>query len=45
MVESHRVVIKSFHAGNGIYAEKAFTDEVTACGQTITLYGVGAHMQ
>ena len=45
MADSHGVVIKSFHADNGIYAEKVFTDEVTACGQTITFCGVGAHLQ
>ena len=28
MVDSHEVMIKSYHTDNSIYAEKAFTDEV-----------------
>ena len=43
LVDSHGIKVKSFHVDNGIYAEKAFTDEVTVCGQTITFCGVGVH--
>ena len=42
---SHNVVIRSYHADNGIFAEKAFTDQVRNDNQTITYCGVGAHHQ
>ena len=45
MANSHGVKIKYFHADNGIYAEKDFTDEVANCGQTISFCGVSAHHQ
>ena len=45
MADSHGVMIKSYRADNGIYAEKAFTDKVEISGPTIIFYGVGAHHQ
>ena len=42
VADSHRVNIRSFHVDNGIYAEKAFTDDISNSGQTINFYGVGA---
>ena len=45
IADSHDVKVKYFHADNGRYAEKAFTDEFTECRQTITFCGVGAHHQ
>ena len=41
---SHGVQINSFHADNGIYAEKAF-DEVAESGQTMSFCRVGAYHQ
>ena len=44
--ESHRVKVKSFRADNGIFAEKAFCDNVCANNnQKITYCAVGAHHQ
>ena len=37
--------IKSFHADNGIFAEKAFRDDVADSNQTISYCAVGAHHQ
>ena len=45
MANFHGVKIKSFHADNGVYTEKALTDEVANCGQTISFCGAGAHHQ
>ena len=45
MANSHGVKIKSFYADNVIYTEKAFTNEVANCGQTIYFCGVGTHHQ
>ena len=45
MADSFGVVVRSFHADNGIFAEKIFVDEVTLCNQTISFCGVGAHHQ
>ena len=42
---SHGVTIKSYHADNGIFAEKAFRDKATADAQTLTFCAVGAHHQ
>ena len=45
IAHSNGVSIKSYHADNGIFAEKAFRDEVAACNQDITYCAVGAHHQ
>ena len=45
IVHSNGVPIKAYHADNGIFAEKAFRDEVVACNQDITYCAVGAHHQ
>ena len=37
--------IKHYHADNGRFGEKKFTDDVKACSQRITFCGVGAHHQ
>ena len=42
---SYNVVIRSYHADNGIFAEKAFTYQVRNYNQTITYCGVGAYHQ
>jgi hypothetical protein len=39
------VAIKSYHADNGIFAEKFFRDQVQADGQRISYCAVGAHHQ
>mgnify|MGYP000436230487 FL=1 len=39
------VNIKHYHADNGRFGEKKFTDDVKACSQRITFCGVGAHHQ
>ena len=43
--DSCGVNIKSYHANNGIFAEKSFCDEVQAAHQRITYCAVGAHHQ
>ena len=43
--ESHGVSVRAFHADNGIFAEKAFRDEVSSSNQRITYCAVGAHHQ
>jgi hypothetical protein len=45
LADSHGVKVKAFHADNGIFAEKAFRDEVSSNNQTITYCAVGAHHQ
>jgi hypothetical protein len=45
LADSHGVRVKSFHANNGIFAEKAFRDEVRSTNQTISYCAVGAHHQ
>ena len=37
--------IKHYHDDNGIFASKAFREEIRQCGQTISFCGVGAHHQ
>ena len=39
------VRIKHYHADNGIFASRAFREEIHRCGQTISFCGVGAHHQ
>jgi len=41
--EQHGVRIRHYHCDNGRFAEKTFMDDVTACQQTISFCGVGAH--
>ena len=43
MADAHRVKIKYFHADNGIYAGKIFSDDIKLSGQTITFCGEEAH--
>ena len=38
-------MVKAYHADNGIFAEKAFRDEVDNSNQIITYCDVGAHHQ
>ena len=38
-------MVKAYHADNGIFAEKAFRDEVNNSNQIITYCAVGAHHQ
>ena len=45
LAKTHDVDIKSFHADNGIFAEKQFRDAVDDDGQTISYCAVGAHHQ
>ena len=42
---THGVTLKRFHADNGIFAEKAFRDEIDQSNQKITYCAVGAHHQ
>ena len=39
------VKVKAYHADNGRFAERSFTDDVKRLFQRITFYGVGAHHQ
>ena len=39
------VNIKHYHADNGLFAERLFSDNVQSSSQRITFYGVGAHHQ
>ena len=39
------VVIRHYHADNGIFASNGFRESVRDCGQTISFCGVGAHHQ
>ncbi|CAB9521468.1 Retrotransposon protein [Seminavis robusta] len=41
--KSYGVIVKHYHADNGIFDSKAFTEEVHRCGQSITYAGVNAH--
>jgi hypothetical protein len=43
--QTNGVQIKSYHADNGIFAEKGFRDQVQADGQSISFCAVGAHHQ
>ena len=45
MFKQHGHTSKSWHADNGIYAEKDFKEAVSFADQTITFCGVGAHHQ
>jgi len=42
---SHGVTIKHYHANNGRFAEKTFTNHCHNQGQTISFSGVNAHFQ
>ena len=42
---SRGVIIKHYHADNGRFADKGWTDDVKKKGQTITFCGVNAHHQ
>ena len=42
---THGVTIKSYHADNGIFAEKLFRDQVQADEQSISYCAVGTHHQ
>ena len=42
---SHGVQVKHYHADNGRFAEKLFTNDVAEKGQTILFCGVNAHHQ
>ena len=39
------ITIESYHAGNALFSSSAITKAFTACGQTISFSGVGAHHQ
>ena len=43
--KAHGVTVHHYHADNGIFATKAFMDEVQQRGQTITFCAVNAHHQ
>ena len=40
---SFEIMVKAYHADNGIFAEKSFRDEVAASNQIIDYYDVGVH--
>lgn len=42
---SHGVKLQSFHSDNGVFAEKAFRDNLEESDQDITFCAVGAHHQ
>jgi len=44
-MEDHGVKVQHYHADNGIFASRAFRDEVSRCGQGLSFCGVGAHHQ
>ena len=41
----HNIKVKAYHADNGIFKSKEFSDVVKHDGQSITFCGVGAHHQ
>lgn len=43
--QQHGVRVKHYHADNGIFASRAFREEVQRCGQTLSFCAVGAHHQ
>ena len=43
--KSFGVTLKAFHSDNGVFAEKAFLDQLDDAGQSITFCAVGAHHQ
>ena len=45
MSHSFGIPIQSYHADNGIFAEKLFRNEISMSNQSISFCGVGAHHQ
>jgi len=45
MAHSFGIPIQSYHADNGIFAEKLFRNEISMSNQSISFCGVGAHHQ
>ena len=45
MSDTHGVTVKSYHADNGRFSEKAFRDETITSDQRITFCGVDARCQ
>ena len=39
------VKVEHYHADNGVFASRAFRDEIAKCGQGLSFCGVGAHHQ
>ena len=43
--KTHNVVIKHYHADNGLFDTKLFKESVTLSNQTLSFCGVNAHYQ